>query len=542
MNNMMKYQEALGKVSEVSNLLIGEAQNSFKVKSEEFMDEVRASQYIKVPLVGVFSAGKSSLLNIFTGKSGMLPVDTMPETAVAYELYYGTTETVELYRDGTKVDTKPLAEIKNLDTQPGDIAKVYCTSEPIKRLQEKDIILVDMPGIGSGIDRHDAAIFNYINSGTAFVLLVDAEQGSLRGSTLSFMQELSQYKMYPAVLVSKIDKKPEGDVKEIVDYIRFQMSKLGNEQPFVGTVCSVNNDLEGLNRYLSGLNPEALVAEKLGKKFKYLVGGVIEQLKMRIALRSKDIADVDEKIKKIDEEISNVKTELPTENCNADTPEKSTQDILDNVRFALEAKAGDIAQMIVNREDEETIKATILSIVRAEMISSFKDESDQYSSALGLAVQESMKDMEAIKLSPDFMSDFSPIIELINGPILALIPVAAPWKMLLSALLPYLPNILSRLFGKNEQEAVEEVRGKVIELCVQQVLTSIQPTVLKITKENQQRIQKQIQEEVISKMEKVKAGLREKMADAHKNKEEVEAELTQLNAAISHLNAVVESV
>lgn len=542
MNNMMKYQEALGKVSEVSNLLIGEAQNSFKVKSEEFMDEVRASQYIKVPLVGVFSAGKSSLLNIFTEKSGMLPVDTMPETAVAYELYYGTTETVELYRDGTKVDTKPLAEIKNLDTQPGDIAKVYCTSEPIKRLQEKDIILVDMPGIGSGIDRHDDAISHYINSGTAFVLLVDAEQGSLRGSTLSFMQELSQYKMYPAVLVSKIDKKPEGDVKEIVDYIRFQMSKLGNEQPFVGTVCSVNNDLEGLNRYLSGLNPEALVAEKLGKKFKYLVGGVIEQLKMRIALRSKDIADVDEKIKQIDEEISNVKTELPTENCNADTPEKSTQDILDNVRFALEAKAGDIAQMIVNREDEETIKATILSIVRAEMISSFKDESDQYSSALGLAVQESMKDMEAIKLSPDFMSDFSPIIELINGPILALIPVAAPWKMLLSALLPYLPNILNRLFGKNEQEAVEEVRGKVIELCVQQVLTSIQPMVLKITKENQQRIQKQIQEEVISKMEKVKAGLREKMADAHKNKEEVEAELTQLNAAISHLNAVVESV
>lgn len=542
MNNMMKYQEALGKVSEVSNLLIGEAQNSFKVKSEEFMDEVRASQYIKVPLVGVFSAGKSSLLNIFTEKSGMLPVDTMPETAVAYELYYGTTETVELYRDGTKVDTKPLAEIKNLDTQPGDIAKVYCTSEPIKRLQEKDIILVDMPGIGSGIDRHDAAIFNYINSGTAFVLLVDAEQGSLRGSTLSFMQELSQYNMYPAVLVSKIDKKPEGDVKEIVDYIRFQMSKLGNERPFVGTVCSVNNDLEGLNRYLSGLNPEALVAEKLGKKFKYLVGGVIEQLKMRIALRSKDIADVDEKIKQIDEEISNVKTELPTENCNVDTPEKSTQDILDNVRFALEAKAGDIAQMIVNREDEETIKATILSIVRAEMISSFKDESDQYSSALGLAVQESMKDMEAIKLSPDFMSDFSPIIELFKGPILELIPVAAPWKMLLSALLPYLPNILSRLFGKNEQEAVEEVRGKVIELCVQQVLTSIQPTVLKITKENQQRIQKQIQEEVISKMEKVKAGLREKMADAHKNKEEVEAELTQLNAAISHLNAVVESV
>ena len=132
MNNINKYQVALDKVSEVSPLLIGDAQNELKRKSEEFMNMVEESRYIKVPLVGVFSAGKSSLLNIFTQKPGMLPVDTMPETAVAYELYYAASECVELYRNGSKIDTKPLAEITQLDTKPGDIAKVYCTSEPIK--------------------------------------------------------------------------------------------------------------------------------------------------------------------------------------------------------------------------------------------------------------------------------------------------------------------------------------------------------------------------------------------------------------------------
>ncbi|WP_315367425.1 dynamin family protein [Prevotella koreensis] len=250
MNNINKYQVALDKVSEVSPLLIGDAQNELKRKSEEFMNMVEESRYIKVPLVGVFSAGKSSLLNIFTQKPGMLPVDTMPETAVAYELYYAASECVELYRNGSKIDTKPLAEITQLDTKPGDIAKVYCTSEPIKELQEKGIVLVDMPGIGSGIERHDAAIFNYINSGTAFILIVDAEQGSLRGSTLAFMHELSQYSMFPAVLVSKTDKKTEADVKDITEYIKFQMTQLGNTNPYISTVCSVNNNLEGLNRYL----------------------------------------------------------------------------------------------------------------------------------------------------------------------------------------------------------------------------------------------------------------------------------------------------
>lgn len=542
MNNILKYQIALDKVSEVSPLLIGEAQQELKVKTNEFMNEVHDSQYIKVPLVGVFSAGKSSLLNVFTQKPGMLPVDTMPETAVAYELYYAQAECVELYRNGNKIDSKPLTDIKQLDTKPGDIAKVYCTSEPIRVLQEKGIILVDMPGIGSGIERHDAAIFNYINSGTAFVLIVDAEQGSLRGSTLAFMHELSQYNMHPAVLVSKIDKKPESDVKDIVEYIQYQMTRLGNTNPFVGTVCSVNNNLDGFNKYLDALDPDALVAEKLGKKLKFIINSVIDQIKVRVDLRTKDIANVDEKIKKIDEEISNVKAELPANNSNADTPEKSTQDILNNVRAALEAKSADIAQMIVDKEDHESIKAVIVSTVRTEIIASLKEESEQYSTALGTAVQESVADLATIEVDTDFMNDFSEIFEVLNGYIETLLSLGGIWGMLAQFLLPFLPDVLNWLFGKSDEEVLEEVRAKFMSKCVNQVTTGIQPTIFKITVDNQKRIQEKIQAELVSKMEKVKEGLREKMADANKSKEEVEAEISKLTSAISHLNSILSEI
>lgn len=540
MNNINKYQVALDKVSEVSPLLIGDAQNELKRKSEEFMNMVEESRYIKVPLVGVFSAGKSSLLNIFTQKPGMLPVDTMPETAVAYELYYAASECVELYRNGSKIDTKPLAEITQLDTKPGDIAKVYCTSEPIKELQEKGIVLVDMPGIGSGIERHDAAIFNYINSGTAFILIVDAEQGSLRGSTLAFMHELSQYSMFPAVLVSKTDKKTEADVKDITEYIKFQMTQLGNTNPYISTVCSVNNNLEGLNRYLESLNPESLVAEKLSKSLKIIVNSVIEQMKVRISLRSKDIENIDEKIKQIDEEINNVKAELPVgENQDIDTPEKSTQDILDNVKAALEAKATDIAQMIVDKEDQESIKAVIVSIVRAEIISSLKEESEQYSTALGTAVQEQMRNLATIEVDTDFMKDMSEILEILNGYIAVLLPAGGIWGNLARVLLPFLPGIVNWLFGKTDEDILEEVREKVISKCVNEVAEGIRPTISKITIDTQHKIQEKIQSELVSKMEKVKEGLREKIADANKTKEEVTDELSKLNAAVSHLNSVI---
>ena len=546
MNHVMKYQNALNKVSEVTPLLVGETLNELKRNSEEFMQEVQDAQYIKVPLVGVFSAGKSSLLNVFTEKVGMLPVDTMPETAVAYELYYGLNESVELYRNGEKIDSKPLADIKQLDTKPGDIAKVYCTSEHIKKLQERGIILVDMPGIGSGLERHDAAIFNYINSGTAFVLIVDAEQGSLRGSTMTFMQELSQYNMHPAILISKIDKKTDSEVKAIKEYIEYQLSKLGSTDSFVGTVCSVNNDLNGFTTYLESLNPEALVREKLNKKFRYIVNSVIEQINLRIQIKDKDIADVEGKIKQFEAEIANVKLELPVADGYADSPEKSTEDVLDSVRLALSNKATDIAQMIIDKENSETVKAAIVSIVRSAVILALKDESEQYSVALGAAVKESITELPTFEVTLDFMNDFSGVTESVSTlltPLLTKIGILGGLgTLIINLVVSLVPKFLSWLFGKSNDDAVAEVRQKFISTAIQEVIDGIRPTILKITQDNQKNIQDKIQAELISKMEKVKDSLREKMEDANKSKSEVESEQQKLKSALSYLNSIVSEL
>lgn len=546
MNYVMKYQNALNKVSEVTPLLVGETLNELKRNSEEFMQEVQDAQYIKVPLVGVFSAGKSSLLNVFTEKVGMLPVDTMPETAVAYELYYGLNESVELYRNGEKIDSKPLADIKQLDTKPGDIAKVYCTSEPIKKLQERGIILVDMPGIGSGLERHDAAIFNYINSGTAFVLIVDAEQGSLRGSTMTFMQELSQYNMHPAILISKIDKKTDSEVKAIKEYIEYQLSKLGSTDSFVGAVCSVNNDLNGFTTYLERLNPEALVREKLNKKFRYIVNSVIEQINLRIQIKDKDIADVEGKIKQFEAEIANVKLELPVADGYADSPEKSTEDVLDSVRLALSNKATDIAQMIIDKENSETVKAAIVSIVRSAVILALKDESEQYSVALGAAVKESITELPTFEVTLDFMNDFSGVTEslgvLLTTALAKIGVLGGLGTLIINLVVSLVPKFLSWLFGKSNDDAVAEVRQKFISTAIQEIIDGIRPTILKITQDNQKHIQDKIQAELISKMEKVKDSLREKMEDANKSKSEVESEQQKLKSALSYLNSIVSEL
>ena len=542
MENKSKYENAISVLQETKPLLTDEAQKEVDDKIQEFRNKASESQFVKIPLVGVFSAGKSSLLNAFSERPGMLPVDTTPETAVAYELYYAPIETVELYREGKQIESRPLTEIKQLSTKPGDIAKVYCKSNKIKELEMRGVILVDMPGIGSGIERHDAAIANYISRGNAFILIVDADQGSLRGSSLAFLNELGHYNMYPAVLVSKTDKKASEEVKDIVEYIKYQMSKTGNGNPYISTVCSVNNDFDGLSSYLSQIDSEKMLSTILGDKLKHIIKSVIDQLKIRVQLRTKDIENVDEKIKNIEEEINNVKADLTSDTGSADSPEKSTQDILDNVQMALEAKATDIAQMIVDKEDKENIKATIISIVRMEVISSFKEESEQYSTALGSAIQESIKDIATIEIDGDVMGDFADIYEIVYEYVNDLLSLGGIWGEIAKVLLPFLPDLINWMFGKSNEELVEEARKKVLNKCVRQVITGLRPTILKMTTDNQKRIKEKIQGERNARMEKVKEGLREKKEDANKSKQEVEAEIAQLNEAISKLNELTKSI
>ena len=543
MNELINFQKKADGIADFvkSSSYFSETQkDEIEKKVAQFADDLHTMEYIKVPFVGFFNAGKSSLLNIFTQKPEMLPINIVPETAVAYEIYYGETECACLYRNDVKIDTKPLADIRQLDTMPGDIVKVFCKSNTVKEYQEKGIILVDMPGLGSGIERHDAAIFNYIKSGTAFVLVVDIEQGMLRKSTLAFTEELSRYGMMPAVMVSKIDQKPEQEIKNVVEYITYQIKRYNNNQePYVSTVCAVNNNIKGLTDYLHTLNAEELIARRINKKLEYIAASAIECLDVKIQLRKQDIEDVEGKLKKLEEEIANVRAELPADGIKVDTPEESTQDILDNVKTALSAKAEDIAQMIIDKSETEEIKAVITSVVRAEIIASLKEESEQYSTAIGSVVQESVKKIAEIEVTADFMDGFNDIYNLVYSYIDGLLDNGHVWGKIAKVILPFLPNLINYLFGKSDEEILGEVKNKIISIGATQLAEGLRPTLLNMTLENQKRIKEKIHEEIVAKMEKVKDGLREKISDAGKSKEVVENELAALNGAVEELKAMV---
>ena len=186
-----------------------------KLDADNLINKMTKDKFVKVPFVGDFSSGKSSLLNAYTG-SDLLPTNILPETAVAYELYYSENEKLELYSGGTLKETKySLSQIKEFNVTPGDVIYVYINNEKIRSLNSRGIVLVDMPGIDSGIEAHNNAILNYIREGSVFMMFTDTEQATLRTSTISFIREIQQYGLSVNVFLSKADKKPETEVQEI---------------------------------------------------------------------------------------------------------------------------------------------------------------------------------------------------------------------------------------------------------------------------------------------------------------------------------------
>ena len=188
---------------------------------------------VLIPLVGSFNVGKTSLVNAWLKRSREhgLPTDIVPQTALATEIRAASSagaENIELYGEDDNVLKKmDIGEFKAFETdalktgQPqARYAKALLHSEHLNQSDRK--VLVDMPGLDSGLHTHNAAIQRYLPLGSYFVLVVDADRGALRESEIRQLREFLEQEVEFAALVNKIDRKAK-DADAIVDHIQGQL-------------------------------------------------------------------------------------------------------------------------------------------------------------------------------------------------------------------------------------------------------------------------------------------------------------------------------
>ena len=187
------------------------------------IENLRDNFEIKLILVGHFSAGKSSLLNMLIGRPDFLKEAQEPQTAIATELIYDESESAFAYdNSGNKVE---ISFEKEYSAQEYAHLEYRICSENLKRVS--DFTIVDTPGFDAGIEAHAKALAGYIGVGSAYLVVVDQEKGGIDETTLEFIKEVSNYSNQIAVLINKCDKITSDVAETIAESARFILATHG---------------------------------------------------------------------------------------------------------------------------------------------------------------------------------------------------------------------------------------------------------------------------------------------------------------------------
>ena len=187
---------------------------TFAMDNESFGNRPR----VRIAVAGLFSAGKSSLLNYLVQQPNLLPENPNPSTVVPAYLYcrkdieenhiFG----VNQYRALIQLDESAINGIEHNNVEGKDGAIQKGASEQIAtalhhfivEIPHKNfdkMVFVDTPGYGNPGSRDNRIATECIKSADMLVYLVDCINGSLKDEELEILNNYSKHNNGPIVVI-----------------------------------------------------------------------------------------------------------------------------------------------------------------------------------------------------------------------------------------------------------------------------------------------------------------------------------------------------
>ena len=193
---------------------------------------------IRIPFIGGFSSGKSSLLNALL-EEPLLSTEVTPETAVAAELRFGKVPRFIGYKGDGQTVAVTRQQIEDNQLQmllPKGWLAIEMPCAALADIQQ--LVLVDMPGWGSGVDAHQRVVDDYASRSLAYAVVVSAEEGTLRDSLRRALLELAIEEKPVVLVVTKAHKRPDGDVANVTRQLTDEITQLMGRPPLATSVTS----------------------------------------------------------------------------------------------------------------------------------------------------------------------------------------------------------------------------------------------------------------------------------------------------------------
>ena len=326
---MMQHIDRLIAIAQDVNLLSEAAQLSF-IK-HRFSNK---NCEMILPLVGEFSAGKTTLVNSLTD-SKQLETATKPTTATIYEIHFGCDSCyAEVYNEqGEKMRIDDISSLKNENLGDSLVVNVFDTAKRVP----SNIVLVDTPGLSSEDPRHRQTLVDFLPKADGVLLVVDVNQQITRSLT-DFVKMMNLAHRPVFLVLTKCDTKAATELEDVKHYIADNC-----QLPLTRLVCvsAAKGDLEEFYSLLNAIQTEKgkILTQVNEQRLKDIVKVMVEHIDELLKVSSSDkdlentIRQKEQELKKIDRTIERLvdASKFDIENEERDAERKFQDTVFDRL-------------------------------------------------------------------------------------------------------------------------------------------------------------------------------------------------------------------
>lgn len=549
MNSKQQFLDYIGEVKNIISPL--EISDN---KLSEIQGNITDAELI-VPVVGGFSAGKSTLLNSFLGNE-ILPTAVTPETALATELRYSDSNYIEAVTASGAVERHQLADFARLkdNAQNFKNLRVYLNNENLKAIQP--LVLVDMPGFDAPIENHNQAILNYLERGVFFVFLTSIEDGNITLSMKREIDNLQQIGKGFAFCISKTNLRAPDDVKAVQQKIAEQLE---DDFDYTGQIALL--DMDGgnnLKNILTAVNPDELFKLLFIDELRENYTGLIQSINVKISTFKSNRKEIEETLSALQNSLQGI--EAKKQSAINDVEQRYSRDSVSVINQAVTSailqqkmRLVDLAinnQGAFERELNDITKNALLSAVQTRFRAISQDLMEEMGNGIN-AQLATLPDGGLAGIAMDVLANggadaFGKVVNTalksISKSIIGNV-TSATLKALLgsvfgivSAVLLFLPEIIS-LFTKGEKERRqrEQVEQAIINNVIPQIQQKLNTVLPDLMNQNItaliNQVSEQFEEQLQQKRNEIEAAEAEKAAKAA----ELESTINELESGKQQL-------
>ena len=552
------------------------------VEKLEAVQQSIKQQELLVPVIGDFSAGKSSLLNSFLGSDKILPTDVRPETSLAAELRFDTNERIEAVAGDNVVKTYGLQDFDEIKAHAAEYSylKVYLNNEHVRSIEP--LVLVDMPGFESPVEQHNKAINVYLSRGAHFVVLVNAQDGTLHRSAFRRLTDIMECDRDFSVVISKSNLVSPDNLQKVSDKIAEQIDMELDVQKV--PVAVGKDGAEAFSKIIESLNPDNLfmrITQPMLKNSLYETKSSVNIKLAALEHSGEQNTAVIEKLKEGLKKIQAREERLLKETQSPEQIGNRVQGIISKLGQNLSSSVESLTTIAANqgsdavsKEVSDIIQSTLLPLVKSSVndmaisideklnielkdintaLASYSlDENFVSNTSMGIKtfLENSMTSLNGVVSKRQEHKHASEVYKAITGVLAIATDFISPVAELAIVFLPQIVSFFTQAAQKHQQEEAElqrinNIRSQILTQVIPSVKRDLQPKIQKILTDEAQSLVSQITKEyeaiLEAKQQEIDAAEKERQAHIDEMNEKIAALQTAKTTVENAYNTVCQA-